>query len=326
MTASLALPPDPNSGEAANSRRRSARLRLRVAWMYYAEDMTQSAIAERLNISRVTVTRLLADAKAMHEVTVSLSRDIADLPRLEIGLEKRFGLREAMVAPLSTGEADPTMAIGAAVGSFISGFVRPDMRLGLGWGRTLHASLDFVERSRVGTVVSLLGGISAVEHYNPAEFAWAFSRMFKARCYLIAAPAVVDGAETRQALIDRCGIGESLERAETLDAVLISVGGVTPASVPDLPDQIPAGTRHDLAASGAVGNVLYNFFDAEGRLVDHPLNTRVMSVPVACLRKAPDRILASGGPDKIAALKGAMGLIAPTVLITDEASARALLQ
>jgi hypothetical protein len=28
--------------------RRSARLRLRAAWMYYAEDMTQSAIAEAL--------------------------------------------------------------------------------------------------------------------------------------------------------------------------------------------------------------------------------------------------------------------------------------
>ena len=33
---------------AETSGRRSARLRLRVAWMYYAEEMTQGAIAEKL--------------------------------------------------------------------------------------------------------------------------------------------------------------------------------------------------------------------------------------------------------------------------------------
>ena len=41
--------------------------------------------------------------------------------------------------------------------------------------------------------------------------------------------------------------------------------------------------------------------------------------------KGPLRILASGGTEKIAALRGAMALIRPTVLITDEASASALL-
>ena len=86
--------------EVDAGRRRSSRLRLRVAWMYYAEDMTQGAIAEKLGIGRVTVTRLLADARALHEVSISLSRGIAELPRLELALEQRFGLNEAIVAPL----------------------------------------------------------------------------------------------------------------------------------------------------------------------------------------------------------------------------------
>ena len=76
--------------------------------MYYAEEMTQGAIAEKLGIGRVTVTRLLADARAMHEVSITLSRGISDLPELEISLEKKFGLREAVVAPLS---ARATLAV-----------------------------------------------------------------------------------------------------------------------------------------------------------------------------------------------------------------------
>lgn len=311
--------------EADGARRRSSRLRLRVAWMYYAEDMTQGAIAEKLGIGRVTVTRLLADARALHEVSITLSREISDLPRLEIGLERRFGLREAIVAPLSAPDADPTIAIGAATGAFLSGFLQPETRIGVGWGRTLYSSLDFVAGGQADTVVSLLGGVSAVEHYNPAEFAWAFARMWKARCYLVAAPAIVDDADTRRRLIERCGIGETLAMTEALDAVLLSVGSLPGEVPPGRLNPLPAETLAELAAEGAVGNVLYNFFDAEGRLVGHPINDRIMSAPIATLCQAPERILASGGVSKVAALRGAMALIRPTVVITDEATAAALL-
>jgi DNA-binding transcriptional regulator LsrR (DeoR family) len=41
--------------------------------------------------------------------------------------------------------------------------------------------------------------------------------------------------------------------------------------------------------------------------------------------RAPVRILTSGGEEKIGALMGAMNLIRPTVLITDEESARRML-
>jgi DNA-binding transcriptional regulator LsrR (DeoR family) len=308
------------------SRRRSARLRLRVAWMYYAEDMTQGAIAEQLGIGRVTVTRLLADAKAMHEVSISLSREIADLPRLEVSLERRFGLREAIVAPLSSPTADPTVAIGAATGAFLGGMIQPATRIGVGWGRTLHSSLDFLEGGQADTVVSLLGGLSAVEHYNPAEFAWAFSRLFKARCYLVAAPAIVDDADTKRRLIDHCGVGESLAMSETLDAVLLSVGGMAPLRPTVKTQPFPSSVHDELLRAGAVGNMLYNYFDARGRVVDHPLNARVMSAPLETLSRAPERILASGGPDKIAALRGGIALMKPTVLITDEATAALLLE
>ena len=71
--------------------RRSPRLRQRVAWMYYVEEMTQSAIADALGIGRITVVRLLSEARAMNEVRISLSREVAALSRLEIGLQKAYG-------------------------------------------------------------------------------------------------------------------------------------------------------------------------------------------------------------------------------------------
>ncbi len=306
--------------------RRSARLRNRAAWMYYVEDMTQNAIGEVLGLGRVTVVRMLADARALNEVKITLRRDLDELPRLERALEHAFGLEQAIVAPLSSPSADPTAVIGAATGQFLTSLIRPNMRIGVGWGRTLLGALNFMDDRHMSdiAVVSLLGGISAVHQYNPAEFAWQFSRLFRADCYLIAAPAVVDSADTKTALIERCGLAPVFALADALDVVILSVGGMTPSSTAHLFNYFSDDDRKTLLAAGAVGDCLYNFYDANGGLVEHSLNTRIMSPAIATLNKTPMRVLTSGGPDKIAALRGAFPLLKPTVFITDEVTAAAL--
>ncbi|MEK1853704.1 MAG: sigma factor-like helix-turn-helix DNA-binding protein, partial [Phyllobacterium sp.] len=45
-----------------------SRMRMRAAWMYYIEQMTQNEIAEILGVGRVTIVRMLAEARARNEV------------------------------------------------------------------------------------------------------------------------------------------------------------------------------------------------------------------------------------------------------------------
>ncbi len=75
---------------------------------------------------------------------------------------------------------------------------------------------------------------------------------------------------------------------------------------------------------GGVGELLCNVYDKEGRFIDHPLNQRVMSVPMEAVCTAPVRVLAAGGAHKLAAIQGALKLLRPTAFVTDEASARRL--
>ena len=196
--------------------------------MYYVEEMTQSAVAEALGVGRVTVVRMLAEARALGEVRIALARGAADLAGLEIALAKALGVGEAIVAPLSAPDADPTAPIGAALGAVISELVADDMKIGLGWGLTLRQALDHLSEraAKAVTVVSLVGGVTHVGSINPAEFAWEFARAYNADCYLIPAPALVDSAETRRALIERCGLAEVYEFARRLDAVVFGVGAL----------------------------------------------------------------------------------------------------
>ena len=141
---------------------------------------------------------------------------------------------------------------------------------------------------------------------------------------MIPAPAVVDSAETKHALLERCGLAAIFEMAEKLDVVLLSVGGISTLTTSYRTGYITESDRRSLIDAGAVGDVLYNFIDKSGDLVAHNVNDRVISVNLARLRRTPERVLISGGKEKMIALKAAINTFAPTTFITDEQTAYGL--
>lgn len=310
------------------SESRTDRLRIRAAWMYFIEQMTQNEIAEVLGVGRVTIVRMLAEARARNEVKIVIESELSELIKLERALERTFGIQQAFVAPLSTSDADPIPAIAAKTGAYLSEAMKSGMRVGVGWGRTLFSSLSFITPKSLSDfkVISLLGGVGVARQINPAEFAWRFAQTFQGEGYLIPAPAVVDSVETKVALIERCGLQDIFRMTDDLDAVLLSIGGIRSATTFYRGGYLKEAQREELIARGSVGDLLFHPFDINGQIVDHPINGVVMSVDVERLRRAPLRILTSGGSEKIEALLGAMNLIAPTVLITDEESARRVLE
>jgi len=88
---------------------------------------------------------------------------------------------------------------------------------------------------------------------------------------------------------------------------------------------ISASELAALQAAGAVGEIVGWSFDAAGRLVEGLTNERVASSPI------PDRdrsqvIAIAKGPNKLAGIGGALRGRLINGLITDEATAEALLQ
>lgn len=306
---------------------RIARNRMRIAWMYYVERLTQNQIADRLGIGRVTVVRNLNEALRNREIKIWIEGDVAECFELESELKTRFGLKDAIVVPAPSENGMIAKSIGFATGMYVSGLLTNGTQIGVGWGSTLYESLQTLTVPDLENVdvVSLLGGIVQARRFNPGEFAWQFARSVGADCYLLQAPAVVDSPETRQALVERCGLGDIFVKAEKLDIMLVSTGAMTPSSTAFRFNLISERERSELIANGAVGDVLFNFHDATGRIIDHPVNRRVMSVPIDRLRRTPTRILASGGLQKVACIRGAMALADINVLITDETAAQALL-
>jgi len=321
-------PPRRNGGESIErSAGRIARNRIRIAWMYYVEGLTQSEIADRLGIGRVTVVRNINEAIRQREVKIWIEGDVAECLELEAQLKSAFKLREAVVVPEPSLPSNTTKAIGVAAGMHITDTLTDDMTIGVGWGATLYESLQTLAPRELENVqvISLLGGIVQARRYNPSEFAWQFARIVGADCYLLTAPAVVDSPETKETLVEKCGLRDVFRRAERLDAAVLSVGTLAPDSTAFRFNLLSDEDRTALIRLGAVGDLLFNFYDRDGKLVDHPINSRVISIPLSQLRDVPKRIIASGGNEKVDTLLGAIKLIDCNVLITNEATARELL-
>lgn len=303
------------------------RLRARVAWLYHVEGYTQNDIANQLGLNRVMVVRMLAEARRRNEVRVTIASPLSELIELERALEAAYDIRRVVLAPFTDPQGDPAKVIAAAAGGYIASLMGPGMTVGVGWGTTLYNTLPFIAGAALDDfrVISLLGGISAARRFNPAEFAWQFAELFRGEGYLIPAPAVVDSPETKHALLERCGLSAIFEMADKLDIALLSVGGITNLTTSYRTGYLTEADRRSLVEAGAVGDVLYNFIGADGQVLDHEVNQRVISVNLARLRGTPERVLVSGGAEKLVAMAAALRTVAPTTLITDEQTAAALL-
>ena len=301
--------------------------RIRAAWIYYVEGRTQNEVGQQLGLNRVAVTRLLSEARRRGEVSVRVTSEIASLVELERALEGRYGLRRAVVAPWSDPAADPLPAIAAAAGRYVGTLLGHGMTIGVGWGRTLHAMLHHLEPRpmRDMRVVSLLGGISEARRFNPADFAWQFAEMFDAEGYLVPAPALVDSPATRHALLERCGLDQVFQTAEASDVALVSCGSVSSLTTSYRLGHLTEDERASLREAGAVGDVLYNFVGEDGAVLDHSINRRSVSMGLDRLQRIEERVLLSGGPDKREIMPAAIRCVRPTSLVTDEHSARRLL-
>lgn len=311
---------------------------VRAAWHYYVEGQTQEAIARRLGLTRVKVNRLLQSARADGIVSISIRSSTADALALGLALRERFGLREAHVAPSPADPAETARVVGLAAGVPIAALCAGAGTVAVGWGRTLshafaHLSPPSPRRGandvagQIGRarVVSLLGGPTRSVPRAPGECAAALAAALDAECALLPLPAYADTSELRGAMMAQRAIAEVLAVARRADAAILSVGELGQDCAIRGYGFVSEAEFLELARARAVGDVLCQFVDVDGRPVDHPLNARVCALPLDALAAIPSKLLVSGGIAKVPAMRAALDSLSFDALVTDEVAARGLL-
>jgi deoxyribonucleoside regulator len=295
---------------------------VRVSRLYYELGETQEAIAALIGVTRPQVSRLLKEARAQGVVEIRIvDRGAVESPAAE-ALRARFGLRAVHLAPTLDGPADLTRRrVGRLAGEVLRGGLRDGMVVGVGDGAAISAVAD--EFASGGspvdaTIVPLCGGFwragAGVEPFR------RIAEALGATALALHAPGLLDDAAVRDALSAHAGVRSVIDLWARLDAALFGIGGPAWSEA-----TVGRDAFAEIQAGRAVGEVLIAPFALDGRLVAPSLRARTIAFDARALAKLSLAVGVADGAGKVAPILGALRAGLLNVLVTDVATAEAVL-
>jgi DNA-binding transcriptional regulator LsrR (DeoR family) len=292
---------------------------VKVAWYYYMESMTQQEIAELLLISRTRVIKLLERARSSGVVQFSIRHDRVRYVETERKLVNLYGLSDALVAPSALKTENINENVAKAAAMYIVNRLKENDFINVGYGDTSGKLLN-----RLATMaehplscVSLTGGVN---NYLPN----ARSNVFNARLFLMPTPLVASSPEMAAAMRDEASVKEIFRMINLAAMTAVGIGGMAASATILKEGLLNRGDFTLLQMQGAVGDILSHFIDRKGGLVQTQIEDRLISTPLHVLKELRNVIGVAAGCEKTEAIAAALRGGYINILITDEATARAL--
>ena len=300
----------------------------RAGWLYYVGGLTQDQIATELGVSRQRAQRLVSRAMAEGLIHVRLNHPIGACLDLEAELTRRFGLLRCRVAPSLGPGSDGVRAIGPAAAAELERFLRmpaPSV-IGLGTGRAMRGMVDAVSPMDADQhrLVSLIGNIAPDGSASFFDVVMRISDKVRAPHYPMLVPVISPTPQENAAFHALGPVKKVVDLARAADVIFVGVGQMS-NDAPLLKDGFVTRAELDeMQAAGAVGEVAGWVFDSRGIYLDVGTNTRTGGVRVAPGLDRPSIGFAAGA-SKVPAIAGALKSRIINGLVTDEPTARALL-
>ena len=301
-----------------------------VARAYYEQNHNQDKIAQSLGVSRSQVSRYLTRARELNLVQVRVVPPDERAAHLERALKRQFpALKEAVVAAAFSFQTEAIRkTIGRACADYLERKIRPGLRLCIGSGRTLREAINWLHPRHVPdmAIIQAMGSVGhEAMNIDFGELARAAGQAFGARVYYLNAPAILGSGSAAALEAANLFIRESLRLARSAEMYVVGVGSLESDLIFARTGLIKTEELEALSHAGAVGDVCARFFDRHGHETPCLFAERVVGIQLSDLRSPAFTVGVGGGPDKVLPLLGALrgGLF--SAVVTDEHTARGLL-
>lgn len=301
---------------------------IEVAKLYYLLDYSQQEIADKLGVSRPSVSRFLQQAKEEGIVQIKIIDPYEDSEKIADELKKAFNLKKVIVVSVPKyDELTVKQYIGEAAAVYLNEIVTDEDIIGISWGTTIYQVAKSLKYKHVRdiTVVQLNGGVSHSKINNYAsEIIGLFGKAFNTNPYYLPLPAIVDHLVVKQAVEADRHIRKAMELAKASNIAVFTVG------IPSM-NSVLIQTKYfseeelKIIQSSAVGDICSRFINCNGDIFCEDLNNRTIGIELSELKKKEQSILVAGGPNRVDAIYGAIQGGYANTIITDKITANLLL-
>ena len=308
------------------------RLLARIAQLYYVKGMNQSAIADQLDLSQATISRLIQRALSEGIVRITVSMPPGFYADLEDALLAKYSLREVIVVDCESPENEASIhhALGSAAAFYLESTLKKGDVIGISsWSATLLAMVDAMRpfpKPSHARVVQILGGIGNPDaEVHATRLTDRLAKLIQGSATFLTAPGVVGSEEARRILLDDPYVSAAVALFDQITIALVGIGSVQPSPLLAHSGNVfSAEELEQVRAEGAVGDVCLRFFDANGTHLKTALDKRVIGMSLVQLQRVHRTVGVAGGVRKLSAIHGALRGRWINVLITDRFSAEAL--
>ena len=304
---------------------------VRVARLYYEQDLNQAQIARQLNTSRSTVSRLLQRAREEGIVQIMIGYPWERCLSLEEQLGSRFDLNAVRVLRgIGRSVEDVIDGIGLLAARYLDHVLKDGMVVGVSYGRSLASMISHLQPThKVNmTVVQIIGALGSSNPFleGPDQVRELASQYGADYRYLYA-PLIVEDRRMRDLLVQEPAVQQILALGRRSDVVIIGIGSLVDSDsggiwIGYLSEREQAWLRN----IGAVGHMSAQFFDAQGELLDVDINQRVIGIGLEALNAVPEVIAIAGSKEKGRSILGALRGGYIDTLITDEQAGREIMR
>ena len=298
---------------------------IKVAWKYYIEGMTQNEIAKALNLSRMKVIKYLDIAKANNIIQFKINLDKFDDMDLQTKIKRQYDLQDIYIVPAATQNLLDSLTKAAA--QYIEDRITSDTMINVGYGQAVSRTLGHLNISTKYkvTFVSLSGGVkfyiptaidSSADYYTNPNY----------NHYIMPAPLVVSTKQLAEQLICERPIKKIFEMIPYSTITIIGIGAVNEQATIVKEGYLNTNEMEILKSMGAVGDLLSQFYDINGQVLDYKVHKQLVSTNIEVLKSLHHVVAVAGGLEKRDAIIGALRGGYIDVLITDEAVAKSLIE
>jgi len=313
----------------------------KICYLYYYEEEVQSKIAKRFNLTRQMVSRLIQKAKDEGILQIIIESPLTEVIELESALESKFGLKEAIVIQNDTlSDEELIKKLGKAAGEYLNKILMHKLKIGIGFGMSIESMAEYMYKQRAMpsfedvTYVQLAGGMNSFNSYDNSQFIMnLLAKNSKSHVACMNVPSIIDEEDVRKSFLQSKHYKYFLDAFNDLDYAFVQINGA---------NRVYSSAEMELNASGrsylkmlginylnsldAIGEVCFSYFNDRGHFIESPIDESVIAISSKKIKAVKNLVGIVGGEEYHRAALGAVRTKAFDVIITDEDTARFMLE